>query len=393
MKKDYTTAEVSKLAGVHRDTLLRWLREGRIPEPKRDRHGWRIFSDEDLTNILYFTGNLSDEDGTTITSSILNKLSSTTEAIERLNTIDWDFHDSKTNYLTHGLHPYPAKFIPQIPNALIQELSSVGDTVVDIFCGSGTTLVESLLLKRNAIGVDANPLACLISHAKTVRLSEDDVTALDSLLLRACRLEPLASNPGPDLFGSVPFHTQAPIPEDDAVHFWFYPFVVHELAELRSYIANLPPRAKLLASASFSSIIVAVSKQDSDTRYVRREKNIAPGDTTRRFIRALSDAKEKAIEFSEATEPRFSCVCINADILDAPDIGAVDIVVTSPPYPNAYSYHLYHKTRMLWLGMDSLTFKQQEIGSHRKYSLKGPNGADESTFTNELSSVFKWLKS
>ncbi len=49
----------------------------------------------------------------------------------RLHHVDFDFTDSKTNYLTHGLHPYPAKFIPQIPDTLIRELSNEGDTVAD----------------------------------------------------------------------------------------------------------------------------------------------------------------------------------------------------------------------------------------------------------------------
>ena len=62
----------------------------------------------------------------------------------KLRHTDFDFTDSKTKYLTHGLHPYPAKFIPQIPDILIRELTSEGDTVADVFCGSGTTLVEAL---------------------------------------------------------------------------------------------------------------------------------------------------------------------------------------------------------------------------------------------------------
>ena len=91
--------------------------------------------------------------------------------LTRLSEIEWDFSAAKTAYLTHNLHPYPAKFIPQIPNALIQELSSSGETVADIFCGSGTTLLEALYLQRRAIGIDASPLAVLISRAKTTPLS------------------------------------------------------------------------------------------------------------------------------------------------------------------------------------------------------------------------------
>src|SRR5438067_1083017 len=102
-----------------------------------------------------------------------------------LRAVDWDFANVKTSYLTHGLHPYPAKYIPQIPKTLIQEFSSHGETVADIFCGSGTTLVEALLLGRNAIGVDANPLACLISEAKTTRLVNGDEDSLRDVISRA----------------------------------------------------------------------------------------------------------------------------------------------------------------------------------------------------------------
>jgi DNA modification methylase len=47
-----------------------------------------------------------------------------------------------TTYATHGIHPYPAKFIPQIPHFFIQTCSKKGEVVLDPFCGSGTTLVE-----------------------------------------------------------------------------------------------------------------------------------------------------------------------------------------------------------------------------------------------------------
>jgi site-specific DNA-methyltransferase (cytosine-N4-specific) len=82
---------------------------------------------------------------------------------------------------------------------------------------------------------------------------------------------------------------------------------------------------------------------------------------------------------------------IHANLLERPDIGTVDLVVCSPPYPNAYSYHLYHMTRMLWLGMDPYSFKKIEIGSHRKYSKKGPNAAGVATFEKEMATIFVWL--
>lgn len=63
----------------------------------------------------------------------------------------------QNSYLTHNLHPYPAKFIPQIPKELIVRLSKKNNWVLDPFCGSGTSLVEARLTGRNSIGVDVNP--------------------------------------------------------------------------------------------------------------------------------------------------------------------------------------------------------------------------------------------
>jgi DNA modification methylase len=389
--KNYSSAEVASKAGVHKDTLLRWLRQGLVPEPRRDRHGWRIFTEEEALWVEEFAKQEYQAD---FADNQSIKFDLPYSPIEKLKVIDWDFRDAETGYLTHSLHPYPAKFIPQIPNALIQELSSVGETVLDIFCGSGTTLVEALLLKRNCIGIDANPLGCLISKAKTALISEQDMEFLHKLEDQLLRLlENYSLNQYP-LF----HHEDLPniaIPRHDKIGFWFKSLVAQELAIIKFLCNQLPlENSRNLALAVFSSIIVSVSKQDSDTRYVRREKNIQRGETLRKFIRAFNLAIKKAQEFSEIVEHRFSVKVINANILDHPDIGgSVDLMVCSPPYPNAYSYHLYHMTRMLWLDMDQPAFKKQEIGSHRKYSRKGINKATISTFNSELNDILLWLKS
>ena len=372
------------MAGVHRDTLLRWLRERRVPEPSRDRRGWRTFTVREAAAVTDYAngdaGFVAPDDGD--------------PALARLEGIDWDFSTAKTGYLTHGLHPYPAKFIPQIPNTLIQELSSVGDTVADIFCGSGTTLLEALQLKRHAVGVDANPLAVLISRAKTSPLTDPEFEALETHR-RACeRLAARASSPTGDLFhDGEAFRSAGWRPAAKVCEFWFAPHVVEELAELRLLIDRLASEAlRTLCAVALSAIVVSVSKQDSDTRYVRREKTVEPGDAVRSYISRLDAAARAVREMSALVEDRFLCRVFDADMLDAPPTGPFDLVVTSPPYPNAYSYHLYHRTRLIWLGHDPARFKKIEIGSHRKYSAKGRNRATPETFRNEFGAIFRWLR-
>ena len=86
---------------------------------------------------------------------------------------DWDFTGVNTGYMTHGLHPYPARMIPQIARRLIQRYSSEGDLVWDPFCGSGSVLVESMLLNRKSIGTDLNPYAIFLSTVKTTPIILD----------------------------------------------------------------------------------------------------------------------------------------------------------------------------------------------------------------------------
>ncbi|NJN98715.1 MAG: hypothetical protein HC875_33820 [Anaerolineales bacterium] len=174
------------MAGIHKDTLLRWLREGRLPEPNRDRNGWRMFTQEEAEKVVqYANGSLMVPPKKINESLAFYDLRLPyIDSIPRLERLEWDFVNANTGYLTHSLHPYPAKFIPQIPNAMIQELSSFGETVLDPFCGSGTTLVEARRLGRNAVGIDANPLACLISRAKASGISE-----LDAEILRGLAVE------------------------------------------------------------------------------------------------------------------------------------------------------------------------------------------------------------
>jgi DNA-binding transcriptional MerR regulator len=54
VKRTYSTAQVARMAGVHKATLLRWLYAGSIQEPKRHSNGGvdaRIWSDRDVQRV------------------------------------------------------------------------------------------------------------------------------------------------------------------------------------------------------------------------------------------------------------------------------------------------------------------------------------------------------
>jgi DNA modification methylase len=81
------------------------------------------------------------------------------EDLELESTTVWSFPE-RGKWATHkSTASYPGNFAPQVPRNLILRYSKPGETVLDPFVGSGTTLVECKILGRRGIGVDINSLA------------------------------------------------------------------------------------------------------------------------------------------------------------------------------------------------------------------------------------------
>ncbi|MFH1991623.1 MAG: site-specific DNA-methyltransferase [Pseudomonadota bacterium] len=55
---------------------------------------------------------------------------------------------------------HPAPFPLELASRLVRMFSFTGDTVLDPFCGSGTTMVAALKYGRNSIGIDIDPEYC-----------------------------------------------------------------------------------------------------------------------------------------------------------------------------------------------------------------------------------------
>lgn len=99
--------------------------------------------------------------------------------------------ESETTKHVHRLHPYKGKFIPQLVEYFLDSHTDTfktqtyfreGDTVLDPFCGSGTTLVQANELGINAIGVDVSAFNTLISNCKIVKYDIDELkSAVDAI--------------------------------------------------------------------------------------------------------------------------------------------------------------------------------------------------------------------
>jgi DNA modification methylase len=317
--------------------------------------------------------------------------------VEKIARADWAFATANTRYLTHDLHPYPAKFPPQIPGQLIAALSLPGDLVFDPFGGSGTTAVEAVRLGRRAISLDANPLSALLGRAKTANLSGAIATQLRSLEGVVESHIAAASGKGANWSQGLLAAHSSYVPAIPNFEKWFCEAAAGELALLRHLISKITDgAAQDAALVAFSRIVTRVSNQDSETRYVAVDKKIPVGFTLRAYLESLRSVFKK-MDMARSSMLGASADFIQGDartdIARAVAPASVDFIVTSPPYPNATDYHLYHRFRLFWLGWDPRDFGAVEIGSHLKHQRKGTDFAEyEAEMSLVLSDCFEALQ-
>jgi len=306
-----------------------------------------------------------------------------TELIENLSIPEPNGKES-TTYLTHNFHTYPAKFIPQIPRATIRLFTNEGDTVLDPFGGCGTTLVEAKLSNRKGIGVDINPIAVLVSRSKTTKLTKIQLDSIKYLLF----------NIKQDIkryYKNEKLKIDYSIPEFNNINHWFEEKVKHELAIIKAYIDSIKDdKLKNYLFTAFSSIIVTVSNQESDTRFAAIKKNIKPFRVFFEFSNRLEKMQERILGFSEiASNSKIEVYQKDSRDLSFLKDNSIDHIVTSPPYANTYDYYLYHKFRIFWLGYDVKRVQDNEIGSRNSHSSK-KEGIE--TFENHLNLCFKEMR-
>ncbi|MBU0765997.1 MAG: site-specific DNA-methyltransferase, partial [Bacteroidetes bacterium] len=81
----------------------------------------------------------------------------------------FDKPDQKDNYIAesytgiYGMHKYWSKKPYNIIRTFIHKYSKEGEIVLDPFCGSGISVIESVIANRKAIGFDINPSAIFIT--------------------------------------------------------------------------------------------------------------------------------------------------------------------------------------------------------------------------------------
>ncbi len=292
------------------------------------------------------------------------------DALRTALSADLDFHGMDSSYGSHAWHPFPAKFPPQLPEFLIEQLSEPDDVVLDPMLGSGTTLVEAVRLGRRAVGCDIDPLARMIAAAKLTPV--DPLAALQKgqAILSAAKGDCWESATRLRQDFDLRFDTKTA----DFINYWFLPQHQLELLSLLQNIEDLPQEGtREFLKVVFSSTIIAKSggvSRARDLAHTRphRDTNKVPGSTFVEFAKRLernvtalakSSPYDVGKSYSRAgtdvTAPNGQYAQAEIHAASAADTGlspaSIDLIVTSPPYANnAIDYMRAHKFSLVWFG-------------------------------------------
>ncbi len=270
---------------------------------------------------------------------------------------DWTFNKASTRELTHCYHDYPARMIPQVAGKLIDNFGLSAKYLFDPYCGSGTSLVEANIRGINAIGTDLNPLARLVSLAKTSRPMID---FLESQIVNFSKLVLI------DKLHKIKEHKE--IYGITNLDFWFKPEVVERLLIIRDFIQDIDnEEVRLFFQVAFSETV----RESSNSRngefklYRYDEEKLAKFHPDvfslmlaklQRNLKGYKKYKEIIDNFKNPPLTRvydFNSVEEIPQNYIAPE--SIDIVVTSPPYGDStttVAYGQYSRFSAAWLGLE-----------------------------------------
>lgn len=320
---------------------------------------------------------------------------------------DTSFKGNKREPL-HRWAPWIAGFSSRFAGGVIErELSlASGGTVLDPFCGVGTTLIEAGRRGLSSVGFEINPYAAFAARVK-MGAPEVDARAFEEAIEDFASFYRPRAKSGYEPESDVPsgFNTRAPFyapaVERKALIYWDYVRSAVESEALRD-LFRLAFAAEMI---SFSNYTYQPSLGTCEAAGQPRVKDYPVGKMLTRKLRAMlfdirlfrgrggAEAPEEAPEEARVIEASFF------DAEKHLEAGSCDLAVTSPPYLNNYHYVRNTRPQLYWLGFarSPEDYEPIEHGNYGKYwqTVRSREEALELNFENpppELASLIEKLR-
>lgn len=261
----------------------------------------------------------------------------------------WAINESTKDlsYLTHGVLRFFGKFPPPVAKRFIRDLHNPGiGPVVDPTAGSGTTLVEAVLARRSAIGLDANPFSVLLSKVKTSPVTKQMV---ERALLRM------------QVISYTEEQLNRVIPYDRFLRHWFSPETIEALGKLRYQIelVECEEQTKNLLLLALGSIVRRSSKASNNLARLFLDPNKPPLPVEDAFLTQVRRITQ-SVEGLEHLNPRMD-VKLHDSREPFLETEFTNLVICHPPYFNVCKYASVLKYELLWTGADYQSTRRREL--------------------------------
>lgn len=260
---------------------------------------------------------------------------------EELNRYPQDYWDFKgiTKSGIHNIGKYPATMVPdmqyQLLSVIRKHLNNKNITLLDPFCGSGTTLVIAQELGINSVGIDINPYATLLSFVKTHKYNRTDVCDAISTIKNNLEQE-----------------SNFPIYDFDNIKKWFRDDIIKSLSQIR-YCILLEKNQDIRKFfwICLSEVIFKFSNDRTSTfklHALPKEKiDLIEDKCIEYFIKIINDNSEH-LNYSNTTSSNI-IYGDSSSIINNKLKGEFDIICTSPPYGDNPTTVTYGQASILFL--------------------------------------------
>lgn len=357
-----------------------------------------------ITEDTYFLGKMIANLGKSYTRKTEPK-QAPTDAHEQFETaldgIDLSFAKVREYERTkhvHRLHPYLGKFIPQLAEVFLKKYFKKGDTILDPFMGSGTTLIEANILGMHAVGVEISHFNCLIANIKTKKYNIPLVEKeIQDILIKTKRFSHTIGNPAKKVFTI----------KSDYLNKWLSDRALQEILFYRNEIKNYQNQDLLkiiLSRATRSARLITHYDLARPTKPVREpyycikhRRTCQPIAEALKFINRYSiDTVGRIKEFDELrTNAHIKIIQDDSREVDFSKVagykgGKFDGIFTSPPYVGLIDYHDQHRYAYELFGFDDNGFK--EIGPASKGKSRQAKEDYKTGITNVFKNMNRYLK-